>query len=103
MVHEGGRVCGRVRYRVAGSPIVVPACHCPRCQTPQTGSALALNAMIESDRISLVHGPPVDREINGGHICIRCPICHVGAFGGQPLRVDRLKGSMRGLISDASR
>lgn len=47
---ESGCDCGRVRYRLHGAPLVVHACHCRWCQR-ETGSAFALNAMIERDRL----------------------------------------------------
>ena len=50
---EGGCDCRRVRYRLASAPLVVHCCHCRWCQR-ETGSAFALNAMIETDRIGLL-------------------------------------------------
>jgi hypothetical protein len=31
-MHEGGCACGRVRFKVAGSPIRVGLCHCFACR-----------------------------------------------------------------------
>jgi hypothetical protein len=39
-VHEGGCLCGAVRYRVKGEPVVAPVCHCRFCQV-RSGSAFA--------------------------------------------------------------
>ena len=30
--HEGGCLCGRVRYRVTGAPVVSTVCHCSLCR-----------------------------------------------------------------------
>lgn len=37
--HEGGCLCGAIRYRAAGAPLRVGLCHCGQCRR-QTGSAL---------------------------------------------------------------
>ena len=46
---EGGCDCGSVRYRLLSAPLFVHCCHCRWCQR-ESGSAFALNAMIEADR-----------------------------------------------------
>jgi hypothetical protein len=48
---EGGCACGAVRYWLASGPMFVHCCHCTSCQT-ETGSAFAINALIESDRVA---------------------------------------------------
>ena len=50
---EGRCTCGEVQYRLASGPLFVHCCHCRWCQR-ETGSAFALNAMIEMDRLELV-------------------------------------------------
>ena len=47
---EGGCSCRRVRYRIVGTPLIVHACHCSWCQR-ETGTAHALNALFEADRV----------------------------------------------------
>jgi len=54
---EGGCACGAVRYRLASAPMFVHCCHCRDCQR-QTGSAFVINALIETDRITLLAGDP---------------------------------------------
>ena len=58
---EGGCGCRAVRYQMEGPPLVVHACHCRWCQR-ETGSAFALNAMIEADRITILGVEPERRE-----------------------------------------
>ena len=63
---EGGCACGTVRYRLESAPMFVHCCHCRDCQR-QTGSAFVLNALIETDRITLLAGAPepVERDQPG--------------------------------------
>jgi hypothetical protein len=51
--HEGSCTCGKVRYELASSPMGVNCCHCFYCQR-ESGSAFAVNAMIEADRVQLI-------------------------------------------------
>ncbi|HEX4113745.1 MAG TPA: GFA family protein, partial [Stellaceae bacterium] len=53
----GGCACGAVRYRLESAPMFVHCCHCRDCQR-QTGSAFALNALIETDRVAVLAGEP---------------------------------------------
>ena len=50
---EGRCTCGAVRYRLTSRPLFVHCCHCRWCQR-ETGTAFALNAMIEADRVELL-------------------------------------------------
>jgi len=54
---EGGCACGAVRYRLESGPMYVHCCHCTSCQT-ETGTAFAMNLLIESDRVTLLSGAP---------------------------------------------
>jgi hypothetical protein len=49
---EGGCTCRKVRYRFDVLPIIVHCCHCRWCQR-QTGSAFALNAVVERSRLEV--------------------------------------------------
>lgn len=61
----------------------VNCCHCRWCQR-ETGSAFAINAMVERDRIELVCGNPetVDTPSNSGkgQRIVRCPACRVAVW-----------------------
>ncbi len=82
-VHDGGCTCGHVRFRMESSPLIVHCCHCSWCQR-QTGSAFAVNALIEADRVRLLHGDVVDIEVpspSGANQRIsRCPKCQVAVW-----------------------
>jgi hypothetical protein len=80
---EGGCTCRAVRYSLAGKPLFVHCCHCRWCQR-ETGSAFVLNAMIEADRLSLLHGE-IERvhtpSASGkGQQITRCTRCHVALW-----------------------
>ena len=80
---EGGCDCGAVRYRLTSRPLFVNCCHCRWCQR-ETGTAFALNAMIESDRVALLAGPVdiVDTPSASGigQRIARCPVCRVAVW-----------------------
>jgi hypothetical protein len=92
---EGGCTCRHVRYRMTGKPLFVHACHCTWCQR-ETGTAFALNAMIEADRVELTgEGKPeliVTPSASGkGQKIWRCPKCRIAVwsnYGGAGDRVN---------------
>ena len=73
---EGGCSCGAVRFRLTAGPMFVHCCHCLDCQQ-QTGSAFAINALNETDRIEMLAGTPepVSMPTDSGrpHDIYRCP------------------------------
>jgi hypothetical protein len=79
-VAQGGCTCGVVRYRLDDRPIFVHGCHCTWCQR-QSGSALAVNALIETDRLTVLSGEPEEVSIPSpsgkGQIILRCPACRI--------------------------
>jgi hypothetical protein len=80
---EGGCDCGAVRYRMESAPLFVHCCHCRWCQR-ESGSAFALNAMIESDRVTNLRQPPevVDTpsDSGAGQLIARCASCKVAVW-----------------------
>ena len=77
---EGGCDCGRIRYRLETRPLFVHCCHCRWCQR-ETGTAFALNALIESDRVTLLAGEvdmvEMPSESGLGQTAARCPSCRI--------------------------
>lgn len=55
--HEGGCVCGAVRYVAHGDPERVTICHCTWCQR-RTGSAFGVEAVFRPERVKLVGDAP---------------------------------------------
>lgn len=80
---EGGCACGTVRFRLTDDPIVVHCCHCRSCQR-ESGSAFALNAVIEADNVELVSGAPeridTPSDSGKGQAVFRCPVCKVALW-----------------------
>jgi len=80
---EGGCACGAVRYRLTSKPMFVHCCHCRDCQR-QTGSAFVLNALIETDRVTLLSGEPrpvaVPTDSGRPHEIFRCPTCQTAVW-----------------------
>ena len=49
---DGGCTCRFVRYQLVSAPLFVHCCHCRWCQR-ETGASFALNAMIETERVTM--------------------------------------------------
>lgn len=105
---EGGCACGYVRYTVMSEPLIVHACHCTRCQR-QSGSAFAVNALIEADRVRLLTGEVEDvvtpSPSGKGQTIARCPRCRVAIWscyymGGLK---DRIRFIRAGSLDDPNR
>jgi hypothetical protein len=54
-IHEGGCVCGAVRYRTSAEPKRVSACACRWCQK-RTGSALGISVYFEKGDVVFTQG-----------------------------------------------
>jgi hypothetical protein len=84
---DGGCTCGQLRYRLNGTPLIVHACHCRWCQR-ETGTAHALNALYEADRVVHMSGEPtiVDTPSasGAGQKIARCPNCKVAIWSNYP-------------------
>ena len=95
---EGGCTCRAVRFRMTSRSLFVHACHCRWCQR-ETGTAFALNALIEADRVQVLQGE-LDRvntpsNSGKGQVISRCPTCHIALWsnyggGGDTFRFVRV-------------
>lgn len=72
----------------------VHCCHCTSCQR-ETGSAFAINALYESDRIVVTRGEAravlTPSESGRGQQIWRCPTCHVALWSNYGGAVDKLR------------
>jgi hypothetical protein len=68
---------------MSGPPMVVHCCHCRWCQR-ETGTAFALNAMIEAERVTLLEGEieivATPSASGKGQRISRCPRCRVAVW-----------------------
>jgi hypothetical protein len=80
---QGGCTCRAVRYVLLDSPLFVHGCHCTWCQR-ETGSAFAINALIETDRVRVLAGEPeltaTPSNSGKGQEVFRCPTCRVALW-----------------------
>jgi hypothetical protein len=103
---EGGCTCRHVRYRMQSAPLFVHCCHCRWCQR-ETGSAFVLNAMIESDRVVLLHGDvdvvPTPSHSGKGQKIGRCPSCRVAVWSHYPGGGDAVRFMRVGTFDEPDR
>ena len=80
---EGGCDCGRVRYRLESAPLFTHCCHCRWCQR-ESGASYALNALIETSRLTVVAGEPELVETPSasgrGQQIARCRNCRIALW-----------------------
>ncbi len=104
--HDGGCTCRQVRYRLTSGPLFVHCCHCRWCQR-ETGTAFALNAMIEADRVELLAGEVefVDTPSNSGkgQRIARCPRCRIALWSNYAGAGDAVRFVRVGTLDDPDR
>ncbi|MFM2282377.1 MAG: hypothetical protein RLZZ444_4608 [Pseudomonadota bacterium] len=96
-IYNGQCFCGEVRFRMHGKPMFIHCCHCTDCQR-QTGSAFALNGMIETECLEITAGEPVATRMRTDsgypHDIYRCDTCQTALWsdygGRQWLRFVRI-------------
>jgi len=80
---KGQCSCGEVQFDMLETPLFVHACHCKNCQR-QSGSAHALNAMIETSKVNVLSGKSegfdVPTDSGRRQTIFRCPSCKVALW-----------------------
>ncbi len=84
MTHEGGCICGQVRYAVDAAPLRVTICHCHFCQQA-TGGPYMIEPIMDNKNLSVISGQPkthtVVSEGSGKQVHIHfCPDCGTKLF-----------------------
>lgn len=94
--------CGAVTYRLKAHPMFVHCCHCSDCQT-QTGTAFALNGIIETENVEL-DGPTREEMLatssGKGQIITRCAECGVAVFSNYLAREGKLRHMRIGTLDE---
>ena len=84
---QGGCACGDVRYVLMRRPMFIHCCHCTWCQR-ETGSAFALNGLVETGEVALVRGAPdivnTPSSSGAGQQIARCPACRIAVWSFYP-------------------
>ena len=103
---EGGCTCRAVRYRMTSRPLFVNCCHCTWCQR-ETGSAFAVNAMIEADRVELLQGEPeavmTPSNSGKGQKIWRCPKCRIAVWSNYAGAGDAIRFVRVGTLDEPGR
>jgi len=55
--HEGGCLCGAIRYRIQGDGLMLSACHCQECQRTG-GGAFGMSLIVLREALELTKGSP---------------------------------------------
>ena len=104
--YEGGCTCRHVRYRLSSKPMFVNCCHCRWCQR-QSGTAFALNAMIEADRVELLEGEVetiLTPSASGkGQKIARCPKCRIAVWSNYVAAGDAIRFVRVGSLDEPDR
>ena len=93
-IHEGGCLCGSMRYRTAGPPIRVTICHCRFCQRA-TGSAYLVEPVFSLSAFEMTSGTLAvyqhQSEGSGKLVDVHfCPTCGTKLF----LTFERFPGAV---------
>jgi len=84
---DGRCTCGAIRFRLKARPLIVHCCHCTWCQH-ESGSAFAVNSVIEAAQVELVKGAPMQTTLPSasgkGQVFWRCDSCGVTVWSNYP-------------------
>ena len=102
---EGGCACGEMRYRLNRRPLFVHCCHCTWCQK-ESGSAFAINALIETREIEILKGKPgrapVPTASGSGQVFLRCEACRIALWSHYSGMGEKIAFVRAGTLDDPS-
>ena len=103
---EGGCTCRAVRYRLDARPMFVHCCHCTWCQR-ETGSAFAVNALIEASNVTLMSGDIQQTTLPSasgkGQVVSRCRVCGIVVWSNYVGMGDRVRFVRVGTLDEPAR
>lgn len=89
----GHCACGAIHFELTANPLFVHCCHCTSCQR-ETGSAFAINALIESSEVRLTKGEIEWRRIpsasGAGQVLATCGHCRTVLWSHYSAAKDRV-------------
>lgn len=86
--YDGGCLCGRVRFALAGPPMMAACCHCSICRR-WTGAAFSMVGFWQPDRTEITAGAPLLERATSSHLTrYRCPDCGTPIYNA--VRTERL-------------
>lgn len=72
--HDGGCLCGGVRYRTVGRPLACSVCHCVSCRGA-TGAQSVAWLVFPAGRFSFVSGAPTEHRSSAAVSRTFCAAC----------------------------
>ena len=100
---EGGCACGDVRYQMTAKPMFVHCCHCRDCQR-LSGSAFAINALVEATNVDLLQGKTetikVPTPSGMGQLVVRCTNCKTAVWSHYGLAKEKICFIRAGTLGD---
>jgi hypothetical protein len=82
-IHQGGCLCGAVRFQTHGQPAKTVLCHCRYCQA-RTGSAFGLAIYFKTEQVEILTGElksyPFQTESGRSFTTRFCPTCGTSLF-----------------------
>jgi hypothetical protein len=77
--YSGQCLCGAIKYRLSGEPILVVLCHCQDCRRSAGAPAVAWAAFPETS-LTITTGQPKTINSSGAAVRSFCPECGSGLF-----------------------
>ncbi len=96
VIHEGGCLCGAVRYRCAGDPTGVEYCHCGMCRR-SAGAPTVAWAAFPAGAMTFTRGQPTlyaSSERGRRGFCNRCGGALTFQWSDHPELIDVTVGSL---------
>jgi hypothetical protein len=91
---------------MTSAPMFVNCCHCRWCQR-ETGASYALNAIVESDRVEVLHGEiewvDTPSDSGRGQRVARCPSCRIALWSNYGGRGDFVRFVRVGTLDEPDR
>lgn len=104
---EGACPCNKIRYCLERPPLIVHCCHCRSCQK-ESGSAFAVNVVVESKYVKLLSSESPEliftpSDSGGGQQVHRCPSCQHAVWSNYGHSGDVIRFVKAGTLDEPAR